>query len=208
MTTPAKPIRRRHVTPRWHRPFLTMLPKIRSYARGAFGHLDPESREDAVEETIANAAVAFARLVKLGKAKQAFPTILAHYAIVQFRGGRRVGNRQRIGEVLSSYAQRKKGFVVERLDRFDRETDEWAEAIVEDRRTPVPDQVAFRIDFPNWLTRLSRRNRRIAEALAMGNSTSHVAKRFKLSPGRISQLRGELYRSWQNYHGDPAAAAI
>ena len=26
-----------------------------------------------------------------------------------------------------------------------------AEAIVEDRRTPVPDQVAFRIDFPAWL---------------------------------------------------------
>ena len=87
-------------------------------------------------------------------------------------------------------------------------TEEWAEAIVEDYRTPVADQVAFRIDFPIWLTLLSNRNRRIAEALAFGNSTSLVAKRFKLSPGRISQLRGELYRSWQNYHGDPAAAAI
>jgi hypothetical protein len=44
--------------------------------------------------------------------------------------------------------------------------------------------------------------------LALGNSTSQVAKRFKLSPGRISQLRGELYHSWQDYHGDPTAAAI
>jgi hypothetical protein len=82
------------------------------------------------------------------------------------------------------------------------------EVILEDHRTPVPDQVAFRIDFPNWLAILSRRNRRIAEALAVGNSTGYVAKRFKLSAGRISQLRGELYRSWQNFHGDPTAAAI
>ena len=185
-----------------------MLPILRSYARGAFAHLDPESREDAVAETIANAAVAFVRLVQLGKAHQAFPTVLVRYSISQVREGRRVGSHLRIGEVLSSYAQRRKGFVVERLDRFDREADEWLEAIVEDHRTPVPDQVAFRIDFPNWLTRLSRRNRRIAEALALGNSTSQVAKRFKLSPGRISQLRGELYQSWRTYHGDPTASAL
>ncbi len=208
MVAPAKPIRRRSVTPRWHRPFLKMLPKIRSYAQTAFGRLDPESREDAIEETIANAAVAFARLVRQGKAKKAFPTVLANYAISQVRDGRRVGSRLRIGEVLSSYAQRKKGFVVERLDRFDREAGEWLEAIVEDHRTPVPHQVAFHIDFPNWLKLLSRRNRRIAVALAVGNSTSYVAKRFKLSAGRISQLRGELYQSWQNFHGDPVAAAI
>ena len=208
MISPAKPVRRRHVTPRWHRPFLEMLPTIRSYARNAFRHMDAESREDAVEEVVANAAVAFVRLVQRGKANQAFPTVLAHYAISQFHDGRRVGSRLRIGEVLSRYAQRKKGFLVERLDRFDSDTEEWAEAIVEDYRTPVADQVAFRIDFPIWLTLLSRRDRCIAEALALGNSTSLVAKRFKLSPGRISQLRGELYRSWQNYHGDPAAAAI
>ena len=156
MIAPAKPVRRRRVTPRWHRPFLKCCRTIRSYAKNAFGYLDAESREDAVEEVIANAAVAFVRLVRLGKANQAFPTVLAHFAISQFRDGRRVGNRLRIGEVLSSYAQRRKDFLVERLDRFDRETDEWAEAIVEDRRTPVPDQVAFRIDFPKWLTLLKQ----------------------------------------------------
>ena len=208
MIAPAKPVRRRRATPRWHRPFLDMLPTIRSYARNAFGYLDAESREDAVEEVIANAAVAFVRLVQLGKAQKAFPTVLAHFAISQVREGRRVGNHLRVGEVLSRYAQRRKNFFVERLDRFDSETDEWLEVIVEDRRTPVPDQVAFRIDFPNWLTLLSKRNRRIAQTLALGNSTGQVAKRFKLSPGRISQLRGELYQSWQKYHGDPSAAAV
>ncbi len=207
MIAPAKPLRR-HVTPRWHRPFLEMLPTIRSYARTAFARLDPEGREDAVEETIANAAMAFVRLVQVGKAQQAFPTVLARFAIAQIRDGRRVGGHLRIGEVLSSYAQRRKGFLVERLDHFSQETDEWLEAIVEDHRTPVPDQVALLIDFNGRLIRLSRRNRRNAAALAFGNSTSQVAKRFKLSPGRVSQLRGEFYQSWQNYHGDAATAAV
>ena len=205
MIAPAKPLRKT-VTPRWHRPFLEMLPTIRNYARGAFGHLNPELREELIQETIANAAVAFVRMFQQGKAQKAFPTVLSHYAISQVREGRRVGGHLRINEVLSHYAQNKKGFMVERLDRYDAGTDQWLEAIVEDRRTSVPDQVAFKIDFPNWLKRLGRQKRRIAEALAMGNSPSSVADRFKLSRCKISLLRGEFYRSWQEYHGDPVAA--
>ena len=122
-----------------------MLPVIRNYADSAFRHLDPEGREDAVHEVVANVVVAFARLVELGKSHLAYPTVLARYGVAQLREGRRVGNRLRISEVLSEYAQRKKGFAVDRLDRFDKESGEWIEAIVEDARTPVPDQVAFRI---------------------------------------------------------------
>jgi hypothetical protein len=119
-----------------------------------------------------------------------------------------VGSPLRSNEVLSRYAQRRKRFVVQRLDRFDRHTSQWAEAIVEDHRTPIPDQVAFRIDFPQWLSLLNSRNRRIAMALAMGNPACQVAKRFKLSQGRISQLRSQFYLSWQMFHGEPAATAL
>ena len=208
MIAPAKPLRRQRVAPAWHRRFLEMLPSIRKYARSAFGHWDGESRDDAVAEVVANATVAFARLAELKKLDLAYPSVLVRYGIAQFRDGRRVGNHLRIGEVLSPYAQRKKRFVVESLDRFDKDADEWVEAIVEDHRTPVPDQVAFRIDFPRWLTLQNNRNRRIAEALALGHSTGQVARRFKISPGRISQLRRELYRSWQEFHHETAAAAV
>ena len=135
--------------PAWHEQFVAMLPTIRNYARSAFGHLDRESRDDAVEEVVAKAFVAFARLVELDKVELAFATVLARYGIAQFRDGRRVGSSLRIRDVLSPYAQRKKRFVVERLDHFDKDAKEWGEAIVEDHRTPVPDQVAFRIDFPS-----------------------------------------------------------
>ena len=197
-----KPIRQRASLPDWHQQFLKMLPVIRKYADKAFQHLDAEGREDAVHEVIANALVAFARLVQLGKADLAYPTVLARYGAAQLREGRRVGNRRRVSEVLAEYAQRKKGFVVERLDRFHKESGEWLEAIVQDTRTPVPDQVAFRIDFPAWLNSQTKRNRRIAETLAVGSTTGEVARRFKLSPGRISQLRQQFHQSWQEFQGD------
>ncbi len=104
------------------------------------------------------------------------------------------------------YAQRAKGFFVERLDRFDQVTGQWKEAIVEDLRTPVPDQVAFRIDFPAWLGSLSKRDRPIAETLALGHSTGQVAGHFRISPGRVSQIRRELCRSWHQWHGELPAA--
>ena len=57
--------------PAWHAQFLAMLPVIRTQARFAFRHLDPEAREDAVEEAIANALVAFVRLVELHRRTRA-----------------------------------------------------------------------------------------------------------------------------------------
>ena len=194
--------RLRRIVPPWHIRFLAMLPAIEVQARFAFRHLGPEAREDAIQETIANALVAFVALVQREKTDIAYPTALARYAVAQIHDGRRVGNRLNVRDVLSPYAQQQKGIRVERLDHFDEEENEWVEAVVEDDRTPVPDQVAFRCDFPVWLERLSRRNRRIAEALAVGHTTSAVARRFRVSPGRISQLRRDLQQSWQEFQGE------
>jgi len=36
--------------------------------------------------------------------------------------------------------------------------------------------------------------------LAMGESTSGVARQFKLSSARVSQLRDELKTSWERFH--------
>jgi len=194
-------------TPAWHQRFLAMLPAIEAHARLAFRHLDPEAREDAVEETIANALVAFVRLVQLQKTNVAYPSALARYAVAQIHDGRRVGNRLNVRDVLSPYGKKQKDIQVERLDRFDKEDDCWVEAVLEDHRTPVPEQAAFRCDFPAWLASLSRRNRRIAVSLSLGHSTSEVAKRFRVSPGRVSQLRREMHQSWDEFHGDSTAGA-
>jgi hypothetical protein len=65
-----------------------MLPIIQQYARGAFGHLKGDERDDAVEEVIANVLVAYVRLVKLNKVHVAHPTVLTKYAIAQLFDGK------------------------------------------------------------------------------------------------------------------------
>jgi hypothetical protein len=190
----------RSATAQWHARFLTMLPLIEAHACFVFRRLDPEAREDAVQEVIANACVAFARLVQQDKADQAYASALARFAVAQFRDGRRVGNRQSIRDVLSPCAKKQRRWEVERLDRFDDTRGEWMEAVVEDHRTPILEQVAFRCDFPQWLKHLPARSRQVAQELAIGHSTGDVAKRFGLTPGRISQMRRELHQSWEEFH--------
>jgi hypothetical protein len=179
-----------------------MLPAITAHARVSFRHLKPEARAEAIAECVANAMVAFVRLVKLGKVALAYPTVLARYAVAQVKDHRRVGAKLNIKDVLSPYCQARKKVKVERLDHYDEEEGAWQEAVVQDTRSaPVPDIVSFRVDFADWLDNLSRRNRKIAQFLALGNRTSDAAHKFGVSQGRISQLRSELAESWKKFTG-------
>ena len=137
-----------------------------------------------------------------GREELVFTTVLARFAVRQVWAGRQVGTRLNVKDVSSRYAQRRKQIRLERLDRFDPKENRWLEAVVEDHRTPVPEQVCFRVDFPEWLKTLSRRDRRVAQCLAAGHSTGDVARRFGISSARVSQLRRELYDSWQEFHGE------
>ena len=185
-----------------HAEFLAMLPAIRHSAQIAFRKLPPELRHDLIEEVVANSYVAYVRLVERGHADRALPSPLARFAITQIRVGRRVGSRLRIGDALSSYAQHRKQFFVERLDQFSEEKGCWGEILVEDKRATPADVAACRIDFAEWLRRLTARLRKIALALAAGETTSAAARMFGVSPARISQIRELLKKSWEAFQGD------
>jgi hypothetical protein len=185
-----------------HAPFMAMLPAIRRAAQISFRKVRPELRDDLIEEVVANAFVAYVRLVERGQADRALPSPLARFAIAQVRVGRRVGNHLRIRDVMSGYAQFKKDFFVERLDSFDEEEDCWQEIVVEDKRATPAEVAACRIDFAEWLRRLTARVRRIALALASGETTKGAAEQFGLSPARISQLREWLRKSWEEFQGE------
>jgi hypothetical protein len=186
--------------------FLEMLPQIREQARHAFRNEQPERREDLLAEVIANCWVAFARLMDRGLDDVIYPTPLVQYAIKQVRDGRRVGSKLNTNDVSSGYAQRRKSFVLKTLDLFDDAKQEWKEVLVEDKHAGPADTAASRIDFDAWLRLLPRRTRRVAETLAKGETTKTTAKRFHVSPGRISQLRRELQQRWQDYQGEAAFA--
>jgi DNA-binding NarL/FixJ family response regulator len=74
--------------------------------------------------------------------------------------------------------------------------------IVEDRRTSPAQTAAMRLDFEAWLSQMPSRRRRIAECLAQGEQTRDVAKQFRISAGRISQLREQFRRSWERFQAE------
>lgn len=69
---------------------------------------------------------------------------------------------------------------------------------MEDKRA-TPAEIA---DFEDWLSSLSRRQRKFANLLATGESTTAAARRFDVSLGRISQIRRELEYSWRAFQGE------
>jgi hypothetical protein len=194
--------------PAWHKVFLAMMPAIRTHARIAFRNLDPEARQEAVQNVLANSCAAVAALARRGKLDLAYPTVLARFGIQQTRDNRITGGKLNIRDVLSKYCQANKGVKVDRLDRFNEQDDAWEEAVVEDRTAGPADIARTRIDFADWLASLKRRDRKIAESLAAGNRTGEVAKRFKVCAGRISQLRQELARNWRHFVGDDPEPAV
>jgi hypothetical protein len=192
--------------PGWQDRFLRMLPDITRHARVRLRSVAPAVREEALDEVLAHALVGYHRLVELDKEALAYATPLAGYAVAQFRAGRRVGLRRNVHDVLSDACRRRHGLTIERVDRFDRSSGEWQEALVEDRRFGPADAAATRLDFAAWLKSLTKRNRQLAEKLASGESTGTVARLFRISRARVSQLRRELSSAWKAFHGETAPA--
>lgn len=55
---------------------------------------------------------------------------------------------------------------------------------------------AFRIDFDQWRTRLTSKQRHIVELLIQGYTTQEVAEMIGCSEGNVSQYRRRLAESW------------
>ena len=200
--------RKTRLTSRQQQRFVAMLPAIQRAAERRFRKMPSEERNDLIAEVVAIAFAMFVRLVERGKCDRAYATPLAAYGCRQVVVGRRLATPLNVNDVTSPACRRRKGVTVLSLSRRDRRSGEWKEILVEDRRSTPADIAAARIDVPAFFQSLSRRDRRIALKLANGESTTRVARLFKLSMGRISQLRRELSDAWHRFHGDePQAAA-
>jgi hypothetical protein len=181
--------------PPWQEHYLQLLPAIRKQAHFYFRHLKQEAREEAVTEVVANALVAFVRLALAGKQSLAYATPLARFGAMQYRCGRRVGSAFCATEVLSCECQRENGFAVESIDLL-------ADGLSDDHNVTPADRAAIRLDLPAWLASLGARDRALARVLATGETTQSAAERFGLTAGRISQLRRQFLRSWQEFVGE------
>jgi hypothetical protein len=185
--------------------FEELLPLIEKQARVAFRHSPSCEREELIAEVVANCYVAYVRLIERGLGNAIFATPLALYAIKQFHAGRRVGTKLNVRDVSSSYCQRQKRVRLQRLDRRD-STGGWKEVLVEDRHAGPAEVAASRIDFAAWLRTLTSKQRRIAKTLATGESTRVTARKFRVSAGRVSQMRRELHDAWLSFQGELVVA--
>ena len=176
MRSPRRPSKS---VPAWHAGFLAMLPAIVKQVRFAFRHLGPEARAEALQNCIANAMIAYARLYELGRIALAYPSVLARYAIAQTKDFRVVGGHLDIKDVLSPYCQAKKNLVVERLDHYDRTEDEWQEILVEDRRAGRSTSSAPSSISRHGCGRCPVKLRRIAKMLANGERTTRCGPQVR-----------------------------
>jgi DNA-binding NarL/FixJ family response regulator len=105
-------------------------------------------------------------------------------------------------EPLSRYGQISNDIEV------DRSSGHWIDAMVEDKRASVSDQVAAKMDVGAWFATLTKRMKEIARDLACGSSTSEVAEKHGVTAGRISQLRRVLEESWAAFQQEAAPAMV
>lgn len=187
----------------WHADFVKrVMPAVERQARITFRRLHQSDREEALQGTLTLAFAAYVDLVNKGKTDRAFPSTLATYAARQVKAGRIVGGHLNSRDALSAAAQAKRRFKVSNIGVVANCAPEIREQLGEHDRASIPDQAAFRIDFPAWLSRLTPRKRRIAQSLAMGERGKDVARRFGLARSRISQVRGELHADWRRFHNE------
>jgi len=178
--------------------FENLLPSIQRCATYAFRQFPPTRRQELVDDVVADAYVAYVRLIERRLAALIYPTALAKFAIKRVKAGRQVGCRQSVRDVLSRESQAKQPLAVERLEHQDAHG-QWQERLIVDRRATPAELVSCKLDFSAWLGRLVPRKREVALRLAAGDTTCEAARHFKLSPARLSQLRHELESNWNAF---------
>jgi hypothetical protein len=179
--------------------FLRLLPTIESVARLRFRRVPcADRREDCVGEVVAVAWKWHVRLAERGRDCSQFVVTFAHLAVRAVISGRRLCGQERVNDVMSRSCQQRHSF---RVTRFDGSiwSDLFADALADNTHSSIPVQVQFRGDFADWASRLPARMQQVMKELAMGERTRDVARATGVSAARISQMRGELRRSYLQF---------
>lgn len=186
-----------------HARFEAVLPRIIRHARVQFHRIKCfHTREDKIQEVRGHCWKWVKVLHKARKKWWKFVSRLADFACRAVRSGRKIAGMT-VKDVMSEIAQQRHGYYISKLPDFSTEsTNPLVEALTENMVSEVPDQVAFRIDFPAWLKTLSERNRSLLTDMALGHRTKDLAEKYQTSEGRISQLRREFQKGWRRFVGE------
>jgi DNA-directed RNA polymerase specialized sigma24 family protein len=182
--------------------FLKLLPTIESVARLRCRRVScANRREDCIGEIVAVAWKWHVRLAERGRDCSQFVVTFAHLAVRAVMSGRRLCGQERVHDVMSPSCRRRHGFGVARFDGSIW-SDVFADALADNTHSPVPVQVQFRGNFAAWVSRMPARQQQVLTALAVGERTQDVARATGVSAAQISQMRGELRRSYLQFLTD------
>ena len=173
--------------------FEDRLPEIDRLVASHFKHLDPDAREEAIQNSTVLAFRYWTRLVEKGKTGEDCFMAAIWWAISHTKLGRQGGGRAKSkAKCVMDYARRRKGDVAIHggLDLN----------LFVGRQSSVPDIVQFRIDTAAFLETLNERDREIARDLAAGMGTGEVAKERGVTPAAISQARTRLRKKYDAFH--------
>jgi hypothetical protein len=211
------PVPSSHQLASLHDKFLALLPKIELHGRIYFRHLKPHKKEEVLQEMRSLAWLWYVRLANRGKDAVEFITPFNKYLARAINNGSRVMGREKAKDVMNQRTQKRHGFQVESLSSPDnasfstrysavhgqKDQDAFEDRLHDNTVTPVPDQAAFRIDWRTWMKTRTERDRRIIEDLMAGHRTLDVSRKYGMSPGRVSQLRGEFHDDWERFCSVP-----
>jgi hypothetical protein len=172
--------------------FVRELPELETMARAWFRGINPEAQAEAIQNTTALAWKYWRRLAEQGRDQE--PGLLRNvwwFALKQTKIGRTItrGDGQR-GKGRQDVYDRTHGNAIEHID---------FNLFVADS-TPIPEQAAFRIDFPVFLGTLNERQREMTLDLASGMGTGEVARKHGVTPGAVSQFRARFKMLFEKFY--------
>ncbi len=176
--------------------FETRLPEIERLAGSHFRHLNPDAREEAVQNSVTLAYRYWLRLTERGKIGEDCFKSAVWWAVKHTKLGRKGGGgcgKVKAKCVLDYGRRRYAGVTLQDGVDFN---------LFVGRQATVPDIVQFRVDTAEFLGTLPERDRGIARALATGMGTTEVARERGVTPAAISQFRTRFRKKYDAFHGE------
>jgi hypothetical protein len=161
--------------------------ELQGKAKHYFADYKPESKDEAVANSLFLTWHHFHKLITAGRGDDALLTSTFYFSCRQTRSGRMMrsvkGSKSRelfgrAGEVIVTGIN---------LDAFI------------SKRNTVFDAVAFRLDTSAWLDSLTEKQRQRAVELSEGHATNELARRWNVSSAAVSLYRRQLNESYMRF---------
>ena len=184
------------------RQFAEVMPHVQHIAKYAFRYMDPDAREEAVAEAVAQAWQNHLHCTLKGKSPGA-PSI-AHYAVKNVRCGRKLAGTSST-DVHSEKAQMMGRASVSHTGRQPDEPGDGPTAPLIDHRTWMRPYHRARVelDYPNFLDQaeVTDQEETVFSMLAEGRMGKEIAKELKVSCPRVSQIKKSLAGKMMQFFG-------